>query len=144
MIKRLGDVFSSTAEAFGHGVNCHGVMGAGVAKIVKERYPKNYTSYRNICDAGLLETGEAHHYVEDGKHIFNMATQLQPGPDAQLRWVLLAGMDVAQTCVHLGIDRVAIPLIGCGIGGLNWEQVEHVLRSVELCYQDFQWEVWKL
>lgn len=144
MIKRLGNLFDSTAPALGHGVNCQGLMGAGVAKVFKEMFPKNYEAYNTNCDLKFLRPGETFVYHEGDKHIFNMATQDQPGPDAQYRWVLKAATEAMDMAERLNLDRIAIPLIGCGIGGLVWEPVEAILRATELSYPNTQWEVWKL
>lgn len=144
MIKRKGDLFSTDAPAIGHGVNCQGLMGAGVAKIFKDKFPKNYQAYYDVCDLKFLQPGETFVRSEDGLFIFNMATQNQPGPDAQYRWVLLAATDAMKQADKLNLDRIAIPQIGCGIGGLNWEPVEKILHATELAFPKTQWEVWKL
>jgi O-acetyl-ADP-ribose deacetylase (regulator of RNase III) len=119
-------------------------MGAGVAVAVKQAFPKNYEAYRKNCDLKFLRPGESFLYVEEGKAIFNMATQDKPGPDAQYRWVLEAATDAMKQADALDLDRIAIPLIGCGIGGLVWEPVEAILRATELAFPKTQWEVWKL
>ena len=33
-----------------HQVNCQGVMGSGIAKQVREKYPNVYNSYKKACD----------------------------------------------------------------------------------------------
>lgn len=144
MIRRLGDLFSTDAPAIGHGVNCQGLMGAGVAKVFKDKYPKNYQAYYDVCDLKFLRPGETFIYHESDTYIFNMATQDQPGPDAQYRWVLKAATDAMERADKMQLDRIAIPLIGCGIGGLQWEPVEKILFATELSFPNTQWEVWKL
>jgi O-acetyl-ADP-ribose deacetylase (regulator of RNase III) len=144
MIKRRGDLFSTDAQAIGHGVNCEGVMGAGIAKVFKEKFPNNYEAYRKYCSMKFLSPGTAFMKKENGLLIFNMATQYRPGPDATYSRVLRAGADAAELAVANGIDRIAIPLIGCGIGGLEWSMVEELLRTIESVHDYFQWEVWKL
>jgi O-acetyl-ADP-ribose deacetylase (regulator of RNase III) len=119
-------------------------MGAGIAKVVREMFPKNYEAYRKNCDLRFLVPGQTFVYKENDLFIFNMATQDQPGADAEYRHVLRAGADAAEQCLTLGVDRLAIPLIGCGIGGLQWDMVEEVLRSIESVYDNFEFEVWKL
>ena len=144
MIKRLGDLFTTDAPAIGHGVNCQGVMGAGVAKIFRDKYPKNYQAYKTACDLKFLRAGETFVYHENDIYIFNIASQDQPGADAQYKHVLRAGVDAAHQATNMGIDRVAIPMIGCGIGGLEWDMVEEILRNIETVYDSFEFEVWKL
>lgn len=144
MIKRLGDMFTTDAGAIGHGVNCKGVMGAGVAKIVKDKFPRNYDAYKTACDLEFLRPGETFVHYENDTLIFNMASQENPGADAQYLWVLQSAIEAAQVATQRGLKKIAIPQIGCGIGGLVWEPVEHILISVELSFSDFEFEVWKL
>lgn len=42
-----------------HQANCQGVMGAGIAKQIKERYPRVYWDYRRAYERGELKLGEA-------------------------------------------------------------------------------------
>lgn len=144
MIKRIGNLFDTDAVAIGHGVNTKGVMGAGIAKVFKENYPKNYQAYATNCQLRFFVPGQTFVYKENDHFIFNMATQELPGADAQYRHVLRAGADAAEQALRLKVDKVAIPLIGCGIGGLEWSMVEEILRNIEAVYDNFQWEVWKL
>ena len=51
MIKHIKcDIFESGADIICHQVNCQGVMGSGVAKQVKERYPVVYDEYMKWCN----------------------------------------------------------------------------------------------
>jgi O-acetyl-ADP-ribose deacetylase (regulator of RNase III) len=147
MIEKTGDMFTSDAPALGHGVNCAGVMGAGVAKTFRERYPHNYVNYRAACQSGALRPGMVHVNREKSVYIINMATQDMPGADATYPRVFEAALNAAQGAVTKGVNRVAIPEIGCGIGGLDWVAVKAVLKDVEFIVNyendsDFQWEVW--
>jgi O-acetyl-ADP-ribose deacetylase (regulator of RNase III) len=144
MIKKKGDLFTSTAQAIGHGVNCHGVMGSGIAVAFKEKFPRNYVSYRNACQTKMLQPGETIVFNEGGLFIFNIASQAQPGANATYPFLFSAAYDAAQQAVALGINRLAIPLIGCGIGGLEWKHAEKILLAVEGIFVDFEFEVWKL
>ena len=149
MIEKHGDMFTSDAPALGHGVNCVGVMGAGVAKQFREKYPHNFINYRGACQTKVLKPGMVHVNKENGKFILNMATQNMPGADATYPRVFEAALNAAQGAVAKGIDRVAIPEIASDIGGLKWEYVAVVLTAVEIIVNDngglldkFQWEVW--
>ena len=46
-----GDVLACEADVVLHQVNCLGVMGAGVAKQVREKYPVVFKVYKALCDA---------------------------------------------------------------------------------------------
>lgn len=146
MITKHGDLFTSAAPAYGHGVNCAGVMGAGIAKQFKEKYPHNYKNYRAACLAGQLKPGQIAVNREKGKFIVNMASQNKPGRDATYHWLFEAALTTATQAVEMGIDRVAVPQIGAGIGGLDWWKVQTILLAVETIANEdiekFNWEVW--
>jgi O-acetyl-ADP-ribose deacetylase (regulator of RNase III) len=115
-----GDLFASHLPAIAHGVNCRGVMGAGIAAQFRARYPKMYESYRRRCLRGELLPGEVVPWKhDDGTVIYNLATQREPGPDAQ-PWMITAavGRMITEAVTDYGITEVGLPLIGCGIGGL--------------------------
>ena len=50
-----GDIFECNDDAILHQVNCQGVMGSGVAKQVRERYPYVYKQYRQLCENAIEE-----------------------------------------------------------------------------------------
>ena len=144
MIRRKGDMFTTSLKAIGHGVNCAGVMGAGIAKPIRAKYPNNYRNYRALCQNKGLNPGGLLTVTENGMTIFNMATQRQPGRDARYDAVFASGFKAANTALNMGLDSIAIPMIGCGIGGLEWDKVESILLCVEDITENFEWEVWKL
>lgn len=124
-----GDLFTSTAEALGHGANCRGLMGAGIAKQFRDRWPDMHSEYRKLCEEGLLKPGDVYPYRAADRILINIASQEYPGPDAQLEW-LAAGMAKALLyCADRGVKSLAIPRIGCGIGGLQWDDVRAVLET---------------
>lgn len=144
MIHRSGDLFSTERINIGHGVNCRGVMGAGIALQFKSTYPEMFMQYKELCSRGLLVPGSVHTFpTVDGKNIFNLATQSIPGPYATLEAILLSTAQAAMVIRTLPDPTLAIPKIGCGIGGLNWPEVEDVLVRVEYTY-NIQFEVWTL
>lgn len=142
MIIKHGDLFTTDLEVIGHGVNTVGVMGAGVAKRVRDDFPKTYRIYKSDCKMGYLTPGLALPGVkEDGKFIINIASQELPGANATYAY-LAQGVEAAVIMLKAtGRDSMALPQIGCGIGGLEWYKVEQILIALEKDY-DFEFEVW--
>lgn len=127
-----GDLFLSGAPAIGHGVNCRGVMGAGIAKVFRAEYPEMYQKYKSLCERGLLTPGNTWPWQDaSGLVIYNMASQDEPGANARLEWLARTASRVLVNADARKFDRVAIPQIGCGIGGLEWDDVEEVLLEAE-------------
>lgn len=142
MILKTGDMFTTTANAIGHGCNSRGVMGAGVAALVREKYPTTYGTYRRICERGDAAGGNVIFTLDDGMYIFNMITQIEPGRNADLDLIEKALQHTVNLAIANRIDRVAVPQIGCGIGGLRWHQVSPLFTETER--DGFEWEVWTL
>ena len=149
MIKRKGDVFSTDAFWIGHGCNVDGVMGAGVARTVRDNYPIVYEAYRKRCMSNDLVPGDAFSIYENGKIIVNLMTQDRPGPNARYDWIFKSTLRAAAKIMSpnshwQSMPKVmALPMIGAGIGGLDWDKVETLLRAVEILTPGFEFEVWK-
>lgn len=132
---RTGDLFAQDdVDAIGHGVNCRGVMGGGIAKLFKRKYPAMYTQYNFACRAGLLHAGDVFPWVEYGdppNYIFNIASQTNPGADATLGALERGVHRVFDLCETLRLKSFAIPRIGAGIGGLEWSEVKARLEGLD-------------
>lgn len=142
IVHRTGDLFTTDAPALAHGVNVQGAMSGGIAAQFAKRWPGILFPYRIACGTGGLKPGDIQVYDQpNGPLIYNLATQRLPGPDARLHWIesALATMRTDMRTRHL--DRVAMPRIGCGIGGLNWHDVEPLIA---LAATDITIEVWTL
>jgi O-acetyl-ADP-ribose deacetylase (regulator of RNase III) len=137
-----GDLFTSAASAFGHGVNTHGVMG-GIASQFRLRWPEMYDEYRRRCHAAELHPGDLMTWHTTDTWVFNLVTQNTPGPDARLGWLRESLQKTLAFADREGIDRIAIPRIGCGIGGLDWTDVEPLVRELATA-SACDLEVWSL
>lgn len=121
----------------GHGVNVRGLMGAGFAKLVADRYPNVKKTYVMACMDGTLTMGQTQLLVaEPGVWVANIASQERPGRDAREVW-LSSALDSMylqlrqhtgphgcvqgnlQSGQYTGHINVRLPLIGAGIGGLD-------------------------
>lgn len=131
-----GDLFTSTTGAIGHGVNCKGAMGAGIARLFRQKFPKMYEEYRRLCTNELIEPGDCFSWWDEQKQswVYNLASQKNLGADARLEWFEEAAFNALSHADLHGIEEVAIPQIGCGIGGLEWEDVEPMLKTVEVSF----------
>lgn len=124
-----GSLFDSTAEGIGHGVNTHGLMGAGIAKEFKRRWPDMFEEYAWRCQVGKLTAGGC--YAAPGfPVIFNIASQDRPGPHARLEWLISGTALAVRLARQAGIASIALPRIGCGIGGLDWADARAALVDV--------------
>lgn len=146
LVLKTGDLFTSTADALGHGVNCMGLMGAGIAVAFKERCdPAMYEEYRKLCEQKLLKPGLIYPFRNsDGRYVINIASQEYPGPDATYEWLDSGMANALAYCSQRGLKSLAVPRIGCGIGGLEWDTVRDLMQQCANSYADVDLEVWSL
>jgi O-acetyl-ADP-ribose deacetylase (regulator of RNase III) len=129
---RAGDVFTTGADVFAHGVNTRGAMGAGIAAQFRERWPAMYPPYRRACLDGILRLGGVLEWAApDGVIVYNLATQEDPGPCAQAWAIASAVGEMIRLASARGVRHVAMPLIGCGIGGLDIADLRRALAPYD-------------
>ena len=143
IVDKTGDIFTSDAHVIGHGVNCVGVMGKGIAVAFKTQYPRMYNQYREKCENGRLKPGDVFVYCdpETGRLIANLASQDKPGPNARYEWAMQSIQKTLDWMPLAEVTSLAIPRIGCGIGGLNWDQMYYRLLD-EFGEHPLTIEVW--
>lgn len=127
-----GDLLKGKFRAIGHGVNCRGLMGAGIAVGFAQRYPDMLYTYRQLCVSRMLSLGQIHAWHEKDQYGFNIATQTIPGMHASIDAVHMGVYRAMKWCEREQIPELAIPRIGCGIGGLEWGFVHRALESADL------------
>jgi O-acetyl-ADP-ribose deacetylase (regulator of RNase III) len=128
-IEVQGNLFDSDAKGLGHGVNTSGLMGAGIAVEFKHRYPEMYLEYKRWCKSEVHREGFVLPWAGvDGKWIYNIASQDRPGANARLTWLELGLADALLHAEAHHIDKIALPRIGCGIGGLDWVDVRDIIE----------------
>lgn len=129
----VGDLIEADEPVIAHGCNTKGLMGAGIAKLIREKHYRTvYGPYYEACLRGQFVPGTAQLCeTADDKIVFNLATQDEPGPHADEWWVLLAFANMFEQCIAREIRKVAIPRIGCGIGGLKWDQVNRAISTAQ-------------
>ncbi len=130
-----GSIFDSTAQALVNPVNTVGVMGKGLAKEFKRRWPDMFESYKAACDAGQLQVGKLHLFEAhpDGalgpRFIINLPTKRHWRDRSLERHVVHGVAALVVTLAELALPSVAIPALGCGEGGLQWNRVWPLIEA---------------
>jgi len=131
MIEEInGDLFDTDCRIIAHGCNTVGAFAAGVAGLVADRHPRIRDEYVADCRAGLIECGTCYVYpvAHSGyEYVANLATQKFPGANAKYQLIYSSFVDLAIEMKELGLNEVAVPFIGAGIGGLQWDRVKDVI-----------------
>ena len=123
-----GDLLDSKADALINTVNCVGIMGAGIAKQFKERYPENYKRYKSTCAAGEIRTGSLFTTIDhpSNKTIINLPTKQDWRDPSEIEWIVQGLFALREFLQNMNMS-VALPPLGCGNGGLDWETQVHPL-----------------
>lgn len=125
-----GDLFAADLPAIGHGVNCAAAMGRGIAVEFRRRWPDMFEEYRTRCRAGSLRPGDVFVWRAPDRVIFNLATQQTWRTPATLSAIETSLSRTLDLCSDLGVDRIGLPRIGAGLGGLVWSDVRAVIERV--------------
>ncbi|MCY4485698.1 MAG: macro domain-containing protein [Deltaproteobacteria bacterium] len=123
-----GNIFDSGCEALVNPVNCVGVMGKGLALQFKRRFPANFTSYAAACRRRDLAPGRLH--VFDAgvpRLIVNFPTKRHWRDASRLDDVTQGLHALAGAIATNTIRSIAIPPLGCGLGGLPWPDVRQLI-----------------
>lgn len=126
-----GDLLASKEVVVAHGCNTQGTMGAGIAWEIARRYPEVETQYRKACGNKQFVIGSAQPVWTrfPDRLVFNLGTQERPGRYATPWGVFLSFANLSERCYRLNINRVAIPRIATGYGGLTWDVVQDAISE---------------
>jgi O-acetyl-ADP-ribose deacetylase (regulator of RNase III) len=133
-----GDMFFSEMQTLTISVNTVGIMGKGLASRAKYQFPDVYVKYQDVCRQKQLQMGQPYLYQRELFLDDEAASLLTPNSN---KWFLLfatknhwkqhsdlAGIEnglkwILNNYKHLGIKSLAMPALGCGLGGLEWRDV---------------------
>lgn len=128
MIKYIkGDLFSSLAQVLVNTVNLDGVMGKGIALQFKKLYPEMFKKYQAYCEQKLLQIGKLQIYKTPNKWILNFPTKNHWRNKSKMEYIEKGLQKFVDTYADRGITSVAFPKLGCGNGGLEWQEVKPVM-----------------
>ena len=128
----VGDIFAQQAQAIVNPVNCVGVMGRGLALQFKRRHPAAFLAYRDACAEGRVRPGRVFVFatgLETPRWILHFPTKRHWRERSAIGDIRAGLADLATTLARHGIRSVAIPPLGCGPGGLDWQDVRPPIAS---------------
>lgn len=130
-----GNILEADVEALVNTVNTVGVMGKGVALMFKEAFPENFRLYAAACERGEVVVGsvfvtEVPNRLTGGpRWILNFPTKRHWRGKTRIEWVEDGLQDLRRVIEERGIRSVAIPPLGCGQGGLRWQDVRPLIEA---------------
>lgn len=129
-----GNLLTAPVEALVNTVNTEGVMGKGIALQFKQAFPEMYKAYELACKAGEVKLGHVHIFDLGGlvggpRWIINFPTKGHWKARSRLGDIKTGLDDLVEHIKFLNIQSIAIPPLGCGYGGLNWEDVRPLIEA---------------
>jgi uncharacterized protein YwgA/O-acetyl-ADP-ribose deacetylase (regulator of RNase III) len=125
-----GDIFKSRAQTLVNTVNCVGVMGKGIALGFRKRFPQMHDDYVRRCDRGEVRLGQPYLYKQvEGPWILNFPTKDHWRSVSRLADIETGLRYLEGHYTEWGIESLAVPPLGSGLGGLEWQVVGPTLYS---------------
>ena len=124
-----GDLLSASVDALVNPVNTVGVMGKGLALAFKKRFPENFAAYR----AADVVIGKMFVFERPiaPRWIINFPTKRHWRDASRLEDIQAGLVDLVDQLRQREISSVAVPALGCGLGGLDWKDVRPLI--VDAC-----------
>lgn len=129
-----GNIFDCGADALVNPVNCVGVMGKGLALAFKARFPQMFGSYVHACRQGHLRIGSIHvhdfgPHHQNPRFVLNFPTKYHWRDRSEIQYIFLGLQSLSREIETLGIQDIALPALGCGLGGLDFSRVSAVIEQ---------------
>ncbi|QKF58953.1 macro domain-containing protein [Aliarcobacter lanthieri] len=116
-----GNLFTSNAKILVNAVNTVGIMGKGIAADFKRIYPKMFEEYKYLCESKELDIGNLFLYKTQNKWILNFPTKKHWKSPSKLEYIEEGLKKLVTQANELQLNDIAMPKLGCGNGGLDWE-----------------------
>ena len=129
IIRKTGNIFDSKCEILVNPVNCVGIMGAGLAKQFKTKYPEMFKQYEENCNLNLLKIGS---YLYWNNKILNFVTKEHWRDNSNMSSISegLKNFVESEYVKQGNIKSIAFPMLGCGLGGLRKHMVYELMIKI--------------
>src|SRR3990167_2891505 len=144
---KFGDILAADAEAIVNTVNCVGVMGKGIALQFKMKYPENYKIYKKTCDQGRMIVGKVLVFEQNTstnpRYIINFPTKRHWKGKSTIQDISKGLDSLVAEVQRLKIKSIAIPALGSGLGGLDWQQVKPFIIDAFSALQEVEVQLYE-
>ncbi|MBU1951050.1 MAG: macro domain-containing protein [Candidatus Eisenbacteria bacterium] len=130
---KTGDILSEDAEALVNTVNCVGIMGRGIAFQFKKAFPGNFKAYASACKHDDVKPGRMFIYetgsLTNPHYIINFPTKRHWRAKSKIEDIESGLVALVNEIESRKIESIAIPPLGCGLGGLDWGSVRPLMEK---------------
>lgn len=135
-----GDLLDADVDALVNTVNTVGVMGKGLALQFKRRFPDNFRLYSDACERGEVQLGRMFVVPNDElsgpQYVINFPTKGHWRSRSRIEAIENGLDDLVRVVRELGLRSIAMPALGTGNGGLDWQRVKSAIESHLLVLDD--------
>lgn len=128
-----GNLLEAKVDALVNTVNEVGVMGKGVALQFREAFPQSSREYMEAARRKQIRVGHVlatrNESLSGPQWIIHFPTKKHWRQPSRLEWVRDGLRDLVRIVKENGISSIALPPLGCGNGGLNWQSVRHEIEA---------------
>lgn len=125
-----GNIFDAQVQALVNPVNCVGVMGKGLALAFKRAFPEMFRAYADACKAGDVVPGRMHLWQGGPGYVINFPTKRHFRSKSRIDDVEAGLEDLVRVVRELELSSLAVPALGAGLGGLEWDAVRVRIEAV--------------
>lgn len=122
-----GDILKAQADALVNTVNCVGVMGRGIALQFSKAFPEVFSAYKAACKRREVAPGKVLSHdlnrLEQPHYVINVPTKRHWRGKSRMEDIEAGLQALVEEVRRLGITSIALPPLGCGLGGLEWSAV---------------------
>ena len=125
-----GNIFDSKMQTLVNPVNCVGIMGKGLTKAFKLKFPDIFKIYEDECSYGKMIGGSVLLRMSGEKQVACFATKVNWRNPSRYDYIV-RGLNSLKSSAQLGlIKSLAIPALGCGLGELDWPEVQDYIEQI--------------
>jgi O-acetyl-ADP-ribose deacetylase (regulator of RNase III) len=140
-----GNMLKEDVDALVNPVNTVGTMGKGLALQFKQNFPDAFPPYQKACKNGLLEIGQVLVVPRTSppRFVIHFPTKKHWRSQSQLSYIS-QGLDaLVHSMDEHNIQSIALPALGCGLGGLAWPEVRSLIENSYQTKPDVHWLVFE-
>lgn len=130
---KVGDVLAADVEALVNTVNCIGFMGRGIALQFRKAWPENFKAYAAACQRQEVQPGRMFVFetgrLANPRLIINFPTKRHWRGKSRIEDIDAGLTALVSEIRERRIHSIAIPPLGAGLGGLDWEKVRARIES---------------
>lgn len=130
---KIGNILTEDVEAIVNTVNCVGVMGRGIALQFKKAFPDNFKAYSAACKREEVKIGNMFVFQMNRSryphYVINFPTKRDWRSKSRIEDIEVGMQALVEEIRFRGIRSIALPPLGSGLGGLEWDQVRPVMED---------------